>query len=693
LTPDMIVRDPAFAEMTLEIITNLLSHAENPGKLGEYLTPEIRELTGARCVILTQCQDSEDGQRHRIIGVNPGRRRDWSESSAAGDLYGLIHALPDAKLWHPDEPSAAAALLQREGFGMSISIPLNVGTVRVGEMVLLGLPEQNHLETEVKLLKTLSTMVALVLRNTFLFENQEKIIRERTNELSASNNRLRQSEARFRALTETAPDAIISSDGEGRITFFNQAASLIFGYEERELLGRPIEILMPERFHASHRSAMARGSGSCCGAAADKKKTLFAKHRDGSEFPIELSLSSWSSGDQSNFTAIIRDITVQLNTQGELLKTQKLESLSILAGGIAHDFNNIITGIMGNVSFARMFLDESHKAAKLLAEAEKASARAAELANQLLTFSRGGEPVKRVFSLQHLVREVVSLLLRGTSVRGVVEIPESIHAVEGDEGQIGQVFTNLIINASQAMPGGGTLTVKARNIALESGNSVALPTGNYVGISFTDEGCGIAAENLKKIFDPFFTTKVSGTGLGLASAYSIMKKHGGDIEVRSEFGSGATFTCYLPSTGKASAASGAEESAPTPAGSADASILVMDDDEAIRDLARDLLECLGYGAETCGDGAEAISMYREAAAANTPYAAVIMDLTIPGGMGGREAAERILAIDPEARLLVSSGYSNDPVLANYEKYGFSGAVAKPYRAVDLKNALNSLLKQ
>lgn len=693
MTPDRIVKDPAFAEMTLEIITNLLSHAENPGKLGEYLTQEIRELTGARCVILIQCLDISDGQRHRVIGVNPGRRHGWSESPAARYLYGLIHELPGTKLWGPEEPSAAAALLQQEGFGMSISIPLNVGTVRVGEMMLLGLPEQNHMETEVRLLGTLSSMVALVLRNTFLFENQEKIIRERTNELSASNSRLRQSEARFRALTETAPDAIISSDEEGRIIFFNQAASFMFGYEEGEVLGRPIEILMPERFRVSHRSAMARGIVSGRRPAADTTKTLFAEHRDGTEFPIELSLSSWSSGEQSNFTAIIRDITVQLNTQGELLKSQKLESLSILAGGIAHDFNNIITGIMGNVSFARMFLDESHKASKLLAEAEKASARAAELANQLLTFSRGGEPVKRVFSLRHLVSEVVSLLLRGTSVRGVVEIPETINAVEGDEGQIGQVFTNIIINASQSMPGGGTLTVKARNIILESGNNMSLPAGNYVSISFTDEGCGIAVENLKKIFDPFFTTKVTGTGLGLASAYSIMKKHGGDIEVRSEFGSGSTFTCYLPSTGKTSAPVGTEESMSTPAGSIGASILVMDDDEAIRNLALKLLECLGHGGETCGDGAEAVEMYQAAMEAGTPYSAVIMDLTIPGGMGGREAAERILAIDPEARLLVSSGYSNDPIIANYEKYGFSGAVAKPYRAADLKNALNSLLKK
>jgi len=385
-----------------------------------------------------------------------------------------------------------------------------------------------------------------------------------------------------------------------------------------------------------------------------------------------------------------QDITERELLHDQLLKNQKLESLGVLAGGIAHDFNNIITGIMGNISFAQIFLDAGHKSYKPLMQAEKASMRAAELAHQLLTFARGGEPVKRLISIEQLVHESVSLVLRGSNVRGNICIPEPLHAVEADEGQVSQTFNNIIINATHSMPGGGELTISASNVTLGRSNPQALSPGPYVRITFVDEGCGIPPENLKRIFDPYYSTKASGTGLGLASAYSIISKHGGCIDATSLVGKGTTFTLYLPSTG--SVYQGKESaSQQTYDMKSGAHILVMDDEELIRNLAADMLTHLGYQVKTCADGAEAISLYRAARESGEPYSAVIMDLTVPGGMGGAEAAKGILEIDPQARLIVSSGYSNDAIMSEYQSHGFCAAVAKPYKVEDVGQLLGAAL--
>ena len=384
---------------------------------------------------------------------------------------------------------------------------------------------------------------------------------------------------------------------------------------------------------------------------------------------------------------IFTDITKWEFQQSEVLKTQKLESLGVLAGGIAHDFNNILTGILGNISFAGMLTDEAHPARKPLEHAEKASLRAAELAHQLLTFAKGGVPVKKSVSVGTLVQESLSLALHGSKVQSVVDIPPSLHAIEADEGQMNQAFNNVIINALQSMPGGGTLSVKAANVSLGAKNGKRLPAGNYVKVVFTDQGGGISYDNQKRIFDPYFTTKAGGTGLGLASVHSIVNKHSGRIEVSSTLGTGTSFTFYLPSEGVASPH---PESPPARAlvqGRTEGTILVMDDEESIRALAASILEYLGYEVAACDNGEEAVRLYREAGESGRPFLAAIMDLTVPAGMGGKEAARLILAYDPAARLIVSSGYSNDPVMAHYADSGFCGAVVKPYRAAEIQLAL------
>lgn len=414
---------------------------------------------------------------------------------------------------------------------------------------------------------------------------------------------------------------------------------------------------------------------------------------DGTSKLLGISGTPVLNADNRPWASIVcfQDITDRKEYESEQLKMQKLESLGILAGGIAHDFNNILTGIMGNISLAKKFIDDSHKSFNALEGAEKASVRASELARQLLTFAKGGEPVKKLVSIQGIVNESVSLVLHGSNVKGIIDIPDSMYPIEADEGQISQVFHNIIINAAQAMPGGGMLAVSARNKVLGADNGMALPSGPYACISFTDEGCGIADADLNKIFDPYFTTKVSGNGLGLASCRSIINKHGGHIGVTSRVGMGTAFTIHLPSIGESVPEYHVESDAQTSHDHNGGAILVMDDDEIIRDLASALLEEIGYQVTTCDDGAEAIRLYKFTRESGMPFLAVIMDLTIPGGMGGQEAAKEILAIDPVACLIVSSGYSNDPIMSDYRSYGFTGAIAKPYRISELEQILRSSL--
>ncbi|MBJ6749139.1 response regulator [Geomonas sp. Red421] len=376
--------------------------------------------------------------------------------------------------------------------------------------------------------------------------------------------------------------------------------------------------------------------------------------------------------------------------EDERLKMEKLESLGVLAGGIAHDFNNILTGILGNISFAKLQLEPEHGSQPLLEGAEKAALRAADLAKQLLTFARGGAPVREVTSVALLVDEALLLTLSGSNVKGVVDIPGTLSAVQADVGQMSQAFRNIIINAVQAMPDGGVLNITARELVLEPGNPAKLPPGPYVRIAFTDHGEGIPESALKKVFDPYFSTKPKGRGLGLASAYSIVNRHGGSLSVDSRVGEGSTFTIDLPSLERRFQPREPETTLPRGEATAQLSILVMDDEEVIRHLAEGMLLHLGHQVRTCPDGAEAVRLYQEALRDGTPFSLVLADLTIPGGMGGREAAQQILAADPGARLVVMSGYSNDPVMANFREYGFVKALHKPFGIEALAALLQSL---
>lgn len=374
------------------------------------------------------------------------------------------------------------------------------------------------------------------------------------------------------------------------------------------------------------------------------------------------------------------DITERKNMEKELLRNQKLESLGVLAGGIAHDFNNILTAILGNVSLARMQLHDGEKISKRLVEVENAAARARELSRQLLTFARGGEPVKQPVRVGELLKESAGFAIHGSPVRCEFVLDDGLLTVEADEGQLGQVVHNIVINAVQSMPDGGTVTVGAKNV-----NS--LPGGEkYVEISVTDTGTGISEQYLQRIFDPYFTTKQQGSGLGLAVCYSIIKKHGGSIAVKSDLGKGSTFYVTLP----ASEQVGPVEQKPSRDGHGRLRVLVMDDEESVREILQDMLEELGFKSECTENGAEAVELYRKRMEEGKPFSVVILDLTIPGGVGGKEAIKSLLSIDPNVNAVVSSGYSTDPIMATYRDYGFRAVLGKPYRLQDMERVFQEL---
>jgi two-component system cell cycle sensor histidine kinase/response regulator CckA len=401
----------------------------------------------------------------------------------------------------------------------------------------------------------------------------------------------------------------------------------------------------------------------------------------------------------SLFTEIATDIAFALHDielvaanalrEQERLRMAKMESIGMLAGGIAHDFNNLLTGIMGNIGLVKTYVSPSDPAYEMLDEAEVAAVRAKDLTQQLLTFAKGGKPVKKLINTAETIKGAAEFALRGSKVKLILSFPEDLWPIEADEGQINQVINNLVINADEAMPTGGTLTISAENLALKKSDVLPVRGGNYVRIDVKDTGIGISPTHIQRIFEPYFTTKQKGSGLGLTTAYSVVRNHGGIILVESVQNEGSTFHIYLPATKKA--LKGAKKLMAIESGQAGGKVLIMDDEDIIRKMLKNMLSMAGYTVELSSDGTEALKKYVQAKEARDPFNAVIMDLTIPGGMGGKEAVKKILEIDPKATVIVSSGYATDPIMSDYKKYGFKAVIAKPYSVRQLRELLSRLL--
>jgi len=499
--------------------------------------------------------------------------------------------------------------------------------------------------------------------------------------------RLRDSMRRLETISNSVTDIIVLSDAEGNISYVNHSMQEL---TEEEISTTKAYDFVPE----NQRDTVIEALATVFGKGESTSYESIGPGPNGTKLYYFVRVSPvWESDQITSAVFLATDITDRKRAEEERTKHQKLEGIGTLAGGIAHDFNNLLMGLFGNISLAASKLDSAHPAFIPLRNAEKAMDKATGLTNQLLTFAKGGEPVREVLDFAHLVRESVRFNLSGANVKPEIDSPDDLVLVNGDRGQIHQVISNLAINATHAMPDGGVLKISLKNVKLQEGEVENLERGFYVRAIFRDEGIGIAQENIDLVFDPYFTTKTTGSGLGLATTFSIVKRHGGHISVESELGTGSTFSLYLPVSEiqhRPENIAKEEMSSPTGQGTR---ILVMDDDEMILELVQKMLESLGFCVESACSGDEAVEKFRQAFRENKSFGAVIMDLTIPGGMGGKEAVEEILEIDSQAKCIVSSGYSNDPICANYREYGFKGVVGKPYTSKQLHDVLNQVLNR
>ena len=489
---------------------------------------------------------------------------------------------------------------------------------------------------------------------------------------------LHASEEQFRTLCDAAPIGIFRSDSAGSVIYGNQRWREITGNVAPERTGQGwIERSHPDDIEELDNAWL---------EARTQGRSFSHEHRqlspDGKTIWVRVLASPILNPDGTILSHVgtLEDITELRQARQDMLKSQKLESLGVLAGGIAHDFNNILTAVFGNVSLARFQSMNPEAVAKRLEDAEHAITRATDLTKQLLTFARGGEPIKKVVDVNELLRESARFVLHGSNVDCKFDLADDLWPVEADEGQLAQVIHNLILNGVQAMPQGGTVTVRAEKVHPS-------PEERFVKISITDSGIGIAEHNLQRIFDPYFTTKTQGNGLGLATCYSIIKKHGGKIRAVSEVGVGSTFVISLPASERSC------ETVPKSRRTLFHSrgrVLVMDDDKDIRSVARNILEVLGYTVECTESGTQTVELYQRHQEQGKPFFAVILDVTIPGGVGGKETIEKLLTLDPAVKAVVSSGYSNDPLMANYLDYGFQAVLSKPYLPQEMSRVLHLL---
>lgn len=500
--------------------------------------------------------------------------------------------------------------------------------------------------------------------------------------------RAEEEQALFTALVEHSNDLIGIASLDGKMLFLNGAGRKLVGLEDmKDIRDLDAHLLA----FPKHRSTLEGIFSGLRETGRWKGEAKIRHFKTGASVPVEMhafAIRNPKTNEIVAFANISRDISERKAMEREMIKGQKLESIGILAGGIAHDFNNLLSAIAGYISLIEMQVSPGTEIGALLSKAGKAIFRAKDLTQQLLTFSKGGNPVKKPVAIGELIRDACDLALRGSKVRCDVVLPPVLPLVDVDDGQILQVLNNLLINAWQAMPTGGEIHVAARNVHVAPGEIPSLAEGEYVEVSVADTGIGIAGEHLQKVFDPYFTTKQEGSGLGLATSYAILRKHDGIITVRSKLGAGADFRVYLPALpGKGAEQRPEVESRPVGRGR----ILVMDDEDSIREVATAMLRALGYTAVAAKDGAEALNVYEDAMKKGDPFDAVIMDLTVPGGMGGQEATEKLLRIDPKARVIVSSGYSNTGVMSEYRSFGFSAVAPKPYNLKQIGEVVQRLL--
>jgi two-component system cell cycle sensor histidine kinase/response regulator CckA len=514
---------------------------------------------------------------------------------------------------------------------------------------------------------------------------------------------LEQQQRKYRYLVENSPDIIYTLDARGCFSFVNDAFERLLGIKREQVIGKHYsEVISAQDLERSEHVFNERRTGGRASSGIELRlnRGSEGKKKNGSgrteQFPVEIKAQGIYDREPQDKDKVFlgtygvaRDIRERKLLEKHLQQEEKMEAVGRLAGGIAHDFNNFLAAVVGNVALAKMHVQPGEDIFRRLDEMEKAALRARSLTQQLITFAQGGVPIRQPGTLPDLIRAATTFVLRGSNVHCRYDFPPDLWYAEFDQGQITQVVQNLVINADQAMPEGGILNIQGRNTTVTASYQLPLKPGRYVRVAVEDHGCGIPKENLGKIFDPFFSTKDSGTGFGLSTAYSILKNHDGYLAVESEPGKGTCFYFFLPATDRPAVA---ERKPAAKLYGGKGRILVMDDDQILRDIYARLLSHLGYAPTVVANGRQALARYSQARTSGSPFAAVIMDLTVPGAMGGKETVQRLLKIDPNAVAIISSGYSNDPVMAEYKKYGFRGVIGKPFTAEKLSEVLWKVLQ-
>ena len=515
--------------------------------------------------------------------------------------------------------------------------------------------------------------VALLNIRLSVAERQIRDLAERNHARAA----LQESARTMASILENTTDGFFALDQEWKFSYLNPEAEILLGRKRDELIGKELWQEFPQLTGTPLEDNYRR-------VLSEQQPMDFEASDSAGKIWFEMRAYPSSAG----ISVFFRDVTERKRTEEERLTTSKLESLGTLAGGIAHDLNNILTVISGNIGLAQIEApNDAGSLLSFLSKAGQAAQHAAHLSGQLLTFSKGGAPLKRVSPITDLLAQSAEFSLYGSSLRADIDIPADLWKAEVDPGQIEQVINALMINAREAMPHGGTVRISARNVELQEKPNALLPAGRYIKVTIADRGCGVPDDLATKIFDPYFTTKPMGSGLGLAISYSIVKKHGGVLHLENSSPEGSSFAFYLPATDRQTTTL-----EPRPMERVfhfnHQRVLVMDDEASIRELTSQLLTTLGYEVTAVPDGLEAVRIYERALRRGENFQAVILDATIRGGMGGLATIERLRSVDPNVTAIICSGYSDEAALSEFLAYGFRGALPKPFTRRELADALH-----
>jgi PAS domain S-box-containing protein len=636
--------------------------------------------------------------------TNPRQDKDWNLASLTENATGIKRHLPDE--WQRINQEEDGQFQTAGGlitFGTIYPLLDNLQQAAAAGVTILQMPQKEYTWKIASYVptKTLNMKPAKILGRILLLYTVclaiiaicSFLLARTSMRRKSAEEAVREREEQLRAINAAAANAIIVIDNNRRVLHWNPAAEKLFQYTPEEAMDKPITaIIAPPKHQSTFTKISKRFNLPDKDSSGSRIIELFGYKKDGTEFPVEVSFSAFKSGDQWHTVGIIRDISARKKMEKEVLQAQKFESLGVLASGIAHDFNNLLTAIIGNIHLACHVTDPADENYDLLKSADKAATRAKALSQQLLIFSKSGNPVRKTTSIAALIKDSAEFALHGSTIACSIKIPDDLWLVDIDAGQIGQVLQSLIINGKEAISGAGAIEISCSNET-----SINLPvfpaqvTGNVVRVQIRDNGCGISERDLPKIFDPYFTTKDNGSGLGLSIAYSIIQKHDGHITVQSEAGRGTTFNVFLPASLDQRPMK-TEERMERVVSESHYRIMVVDGEEMLLNISRRLLVHLGHECICVKNSIEAIEIYKHLWKTGTPVDCVIIDLTIPGGMGGKETAGAIYDINPEARIIVSSGYSHDPVMVDYDEYGFCAAIAKPFDITELRDTIESVMK-